>query len=590
MVALSLFAMCGLLGLAVDVGWSFFIKKSAQAAADSAALAGAAAAYAIDPSASSCPGGANKLNCTTGATHCNTITSANGNLYNACQYAAQNGFTDGANGYTVTVDADRTASRAAPTVSGVATSVYAYWVTVRASQDIPQLFSAVWGNRTGTAAARATGAIALEVFNFSLDMLNRQNDPTDNPGDKGVNLTAQSGTITAPAGILMASNKIGAANMANPATIVEPFTYFRDTGTCAGYTGQSSPTNPICGSQWSPGKPANGKADGPYFEDPTAGKYQPPVNVSTDPVHDCQVKGGILTPANIVNLTNCPVTTDPKTGNYLLPSGNYYAVNAAGTVATGYQFTTSSGFGQWVIYGGITFTGGVGNTVNFASGEYVFAGTQSKADAITLANKSVMQDSGTGGELFLFTNPNYSTPPNGPNLASSLAVPTLVQAIQSTLGYGNWNTTGGVNTSVSLQGLNTANLPSGIATKLHDYNNFVAWQDRGNSTVQYTADGHIITDFCGTPGNVTVGPGSIDNPCANIANVNPGMSFATPGTGGVKGVLYQPRGSWLNLKNLQAGATLQIIAGAIYLLPGAGNLTLTSPATPFTVNTVALIE
>src|ERR1035438_1316811 len=41
LVTLSLFAMCGLLGLAVDLGWSYFVKKSAQNAADAAALAAA---------------------------------------------------------------------------------------------------------------------------------------------------------------------------------------------------------------------------------------------------------------------------------------------------------------------------------------------------------------------------------------------------------------------------------------------------------------------------------------------------------------------------------------------------------------------
>ena len=39
MVTLSLMAMTGMMGLAVDLGWSFFVKKEAQAAADGAALA-----------------------------------------------------------------------------------------------------------------------------------------------------------------------------------------------------------------------------------------------------------------------------------------------------------------------------------------------------------------------------------------------------------------------------------------------------------------------------------------------------------------------------------------------------------------------
>ncbi len=39
MVTLALMAMAGLMGLAVDLGWSYFVQKEAQAAADGAALA-----------------------------------------------------------------------------------------------------------------------------------------------------------------------------------------------------------------------------------------------------------------------------------------------------------------------------------------------------------------------------------------------------------------------------------------------------------------------------------------------------------------------------------------------------------------------
>ena len=41
MVTLALFSMVGMMGLAVDLGWSYFAQKQAQAAADIAALAAA---------------------------------------------------------------------------------------------------------------------------------------------------------------------------------------------------------------------------------------------------------------------------------------------------------------------------------------------------------------------------------------------------------------------------------------------------------------------------------------------------------------------------------------------------------------------
>src|SRR5512134_81073 len=48
MVTLVLFAMVGIMGLAVDLGWSYFTKKSAQTAADAAALAAVEAAFAAE--------------------------------------------------------------------------------------------------------------------------------------------------------------------------------------------------------------------------------------------------------------------------------------------------------------------------------------------------------------------------------------------------------------------------------------------------------------------------------------------------------------------------------------------------------------
>ena len=46
MITVSLMTLCGVMGLVVDLGWSYFVKKSAQSAADSAALASAEAALA----------------------------------------------------------------------------------------------------------------------------------------------------------------------------------------------------------------------------------------------------------------------------------------------------------------------------------------------------------------------------------------------------------------------------------------------------------------------------------------------------------------------------------------------------------------
>src|SRR3984957_12722894 len=72
MVTLALFSMMGMMGLAVDLGWSYFSQKQAQASADAAALASAQEAVQRLGISSNISGfacgstgvGANKVECT----------------------------------------------------------------------------------------------------------------------------------------------------------------------------------------------------------------------------------------------------------------------------------------------------------------------------------------------------------------------------------------------------------------------------------------------------------------------------------------------------------------------------------------------
>src|SRR6266571_4575679 len=63
LVTLALFAMAGLMGLAVDLGWSFYLKKQAQSSADAAALSAVQEAknrlVGTSMSTFSCPDGTN---------------------------------------------------------------------------------------------------------------------------------------------------------------------------------------------------------------------------------------------------------------------------------------------------------------------------------------------------------------------------------------------------------------------------------------------------------------------------------------------------------------------------------------------------
>src|SRR5271165_548551 len=81
-------ALFGMVGLVLDVGWSYYVGKKAQAAADAAAQA-AVAQGLVQNGPSAAP------NCSTLGCQAATSCPAASNLLTACQYAAANGFTPG---------------------------------------------------------------------------------------------------------------------------------------------------------------------------------------------------------------------------------------------------------------------------------------------------------------------------------------------------------------------------------------------------------------------------------------------------------------------------------------------------------------
>src|SRR5579885_1451852 len=232
LVTLALFAMAGLMGLAVDLGWSFFVEKQAQAAADATALGavqeavvrirgggGTIAGFTCASSGT----GASQVDCEP-VTDCASVT-ATSNLNNGCQYAKKNGFDWTVNGarQKVTVQSSDITTLPPPTAPGVIN--ISYWVTARAVQQIPQLFSAVFGNSLATVSAISTAAIAGSIAPGSLYGMNHRGDctnSTDGPhcgtdiyvGNSGggngnsVNCPGNSsqGKVCAPAGIVLASS------------------------------------------------------------------------------------------------------------------------------------------------------------------------------------------------------------------------------------------------------------------------------------------------------------------------------------------------------------------------------------------------
>jgi uncharacterized membrane protein len=157
MVALSLTVMVGMLALSVDLGVAYLTRKSAQAAADAAALAGAGSAFAVLGSVvyGSCPAG---VVCQ-GLTACGAARSPPTNVDSACLYASQNGFSTGGNGGDQTVMVASNIN-AAPLAPGVSTN---YWVMVQISQNVPQFFGGILNNTDITVTVTSMAAIVQVI-------------------------------------------------------------------------------------------------------------------------------------------------------------------------------------------------------------------------------------------------------------------------------------------------------------------------------------------------------------------------------------------------------------------------------------------
>jgi hypothetical protein len=154
LVTFVLTPMIGFIGLVTDLGYMHYLQRSAQAAADSAALA---AVYRFNRTlAGSSFNCSISWMCNQPAMTCpSSLTAASNPVESACLYAKQNGFSTSNPKQTVTIETQTTPK--VPTAPGLGN--VGWWITVRVSETVPQLFSAVLGNSTGTVAARASAAV-----------------------------------------------------------------------------------------------------------------------------------------------------------------------------------------------------------------------------------------------------------------------------------------------------------------------------------------------------------------------------------------------------------------------------------------------
>jgi Flp pilus assembly protein TadG len=554
--ALVFVALFGMVGLVLDVGWSYYVGKKAQTAADAAAQA--AVAQALTQNGPSATPDCSTLGCQA-ATSCPSTSD----LLNACQYASVNGFSAGGDSGRQTV---MVAAGSGGTAPGVPNVPVDYWVQVTMSNSLPQWFSGFFTSKGFTPTATATAALRRTNLNASLYLLNRASDCFVSALNIGVicgedYLSLGLNTVNAGGGIYMSSSNgsglglpaIAAATVTGLATVTAPFTYVMGQGGVQDVLGVNSWTT----------APMNGFPDGDYFSDPFAGLPQPPAptGLPDHPVPLGAITGSLFGPPTV------------------LPPGNYYATLPLLGTPTGLPIVITGnvvfsdgaanpcgGFCNYVFYGGVVTALG---TMTFSPGEYVFAGAQPIAggpgvglsgavgvstvmqDLTPLSGGKITQNT-DAGEIFIFTSSHYP----------GLQLPAALQNSGLSFPQVQAGFMGGVEPQITLHGINknSPNLPAALLP----YAPVLIWQDRANTTLKYTPNGLLDMSCGGICSNVLSIPGSQE--MIVMASQNGG----NPGTN-LFGTIYGPRGSWLTILGVLPGDT---VAGPLQIVSGALQMTL----------------
>ncbi|HUB77367.1 MAG TPA: pilus assembly protein TadG-related protein [Bryobacteraceae bacterium] len=311
-MVVSLTVVMAFLGLAIDVGFEQYMKVRMQAAADAAAL-----------------GGARELAASGGA---NLVPAARGD-------AATNGFTNGQNSVTVTVNN--------PPSSGYSTS-NGTAVEVIITQTVPTFFMEIMGFSSGTVRARAVaqtvGGGATSCF-YALDPTMSNAFSVSN----GVNVSSSCG-IMIDSNSNTALTATGGAHLSAPSISVVGRYTVNNGATISPNptTGVASVSNPFSSLP----TPSVGSCN---YTNYTAGGGQ---TVTLNPGVYC---GGI----NIAN----GVTATFNAGTYILKGGGFTLGGGARVSGSGVMFynTYAAGYS----YGPINFANGTTETfVAPTSGTY----------------------------------------------------------------------------------------------------------------------------------------------------------------------------------------------------------------------------
>jgi len=143
MVTVGIIFLMGIMGMVVDVGWGYYRRQVAQAAADSAAMA---AVVAVGTGTLTC--GSGGVVCNPSGLSCSSASSGT-NIKAGCQYGNTNGIATS----DLTIAADLSSNTP---LTGVSTG---YWAKATVSESSPLTFLKVMGFSTSTVAASATAGV-----------------------------------------------------------------------------------------------------------------------------------------------------------------------------------------------------------------------------------------------------------------------------------------------------------------------------------------------------------------------------------------------------------------------------------------------
>jgi len=316
-VVFNLTLVFGSLGLAVDVGWAYYTRLSAQAAADAAALA--AASWASNGSKPVC--GTGGVVCNSTATACNNppTTPATTDLEVGCLYAQQNGFVNNGQTQIVTMAANTTAP------PGISNNSPTYWVQANVTATPYTFFGGFGGVRQFTINASAIAAVSYVPANACIYVLD--------PSVAQAFSATGSSNVTATCGIFVNSNSPSAFyEYGSPSVTATKILV--NGGTSISGSSSVSPNPPT----------TNAGA----VSDPLATQTLPTFsNMCPSPPYAAYTLGG--------------------TSSAVLPSGNY-----CGGITISHSATATFSGGNYYIWGGLTIGGSA--TVTFDAGTYVVNG------------------------------------------------------------------------------------------------------------------------------------------------------------------------------------------------------------------------